>query len=253
MAGEIGKIYQSIVAVMNDLGAISKDKRNQQQGYSFRGIEDMYNALHPLFSKHGIFSVPRVVSRNEEFYENKNGTRMVRVVLAVEYDFVAIDGSSIPVGPIFSEAMDSGDKATNKALSIAHKYALIQLFAIPTEDLEDPDLHSPIIPPAREQKPKAATPAIPEKVEKQLAEKQAMATAAVKSAEPAPGLLNRAELLPLMKKQKWTQEQVLQFISLVYGAPNTKALTDAQYREMMDTIGGLGPAEAIKMAEMVKK
>ncbi len=39
--------------------------------------------------------------------------------------------------------MDSGDKASNKALSIAMKYALLQVFCIPTEDAKDPDADSP--------------------------------------------------------------------------------------------------------------
>lgn len=236
MAETVGKIYGAIIAVMGDMTAISKDRRNQQQGYAFRGIEDMYNAFHPLFAKHGIFSVPRVVSRTEETYENKNGTRMIRVILSVEYDFVASDGSSIPVGPIFAEAMDSGDKATNKALSVAHKYAFIQLFAVPTEDLEDTDLVSPGLPPEKEKKT-AIVPAIPAKVEAQQ----------VKKAEAKKAMPNRAEHIQAMAEGKWTQDQAKAWAQEMYGVKSTADLSDAQYKELCETFRGFTYQQAREM------
>jgi hypothetical protein len=63
----------------------------------------------------------------------------------MEYDFFAEDGSKVTVGPIPAEGLDSGDKATNKALSAALKYALIQTFSVPTEDMAEADLDSPEI------------------------------------------------------------------------------------------------------------
>ena len=63
----------------------------------------------------------------------------------MEYDFFAEDGSKVTVGPIPAEGLDSGDKATNKALSAALKYALIQTFSVPTEDMAEADLESPEI------------------------------------------------------------------------------------------------------------
>jgi hypothetical protein len=65
------------------------------------------------------------------------------VSIMMEYDFWAEDGSKVTVGPIPAEGVDSGDKATNKALSAALKYALIQTFSIPTEDMAEADLDSP--------------------------------------------------------------------------------------------------------------
>lgn len=155
------QIYKSILAVMADLEPIGKDRRNDQQQYRFRGIEDCYNALNPLFSKHGIFTVPRVIGRTKEVYANKSGGRMVHVSLSVEYDFVASDGSKITVGPIDAEGSDMSDKASNKAMSAAHKYAFIQLFAIPTEDMEDSDRTTVPFPPVEQPKQKAAPAARP--------------------------------------------------------------------------------------------
>jgi hypothetical protein len=103
-------------------------------------------------------TIPRVLDRQAEIYTNKNGTRMIHVVLSVEYDFVALDGSKFTAGPIYSEGNDSADKATNKALSVAHKYALIQCFAIATEDMDDPDRETVPFPPPEVAKPVALKP-----------------------------------------------------------------------------------------------
>ncbi len=219
-------VYTAIFNVMNEIDAISKGRRNQQQGYAFRGIEDIYNSLHPLCAKHGLATFPRVISREEQIYENKNGTRMIRVVLAVEYTFAARDGSCHSIGPIYSEAMDSADKASNKALSVAHKYAMIQTFMIPTEDLDDadcetPDFNKELKPQPRAQGPKPITPALPEKVEKQIEKKNE--------------LKNRAEHLQAMKKGKWTVDQAKAWVQQCYGVDSTQKLDDGQYQELCDT------------------
>lgn len=127
---------------MQEMQAIGKDRRNREQGYSFRGLEDIYNELHGLLAKHGVFTVPRVVSMKTERFESKKGAQVHRVLLEVEYHVYAKDGSSV-VARTAGEGMDWGDKATNKAMSAAHKYAFIQLFAIHTEDLEDGDYEDP--------------------------------------------------------------------------------------------------------------
>ena len=80
------------------------------------------------------------------------------VTLMMEYDFFAEDGSKVTVGPLPAEGLDSGDKATNKALSAALKYALIQTFSVPTEDMAEADLDSLTIGSTKAQEaPKAAS------------------------------------------------------------------------------------------------
>lgn len=136
-----GMIHEKIIAILNDADAIAKDRRNQQQGFNFRGIDDVYNALHPLLAKHGVFSTTEVLSeRSEERQTAKGGTLIYRI-LTVKFTFYAADGSHVE-SVMIGEGMDSGDKASNKAMAIAHKYALLQLLAIPTEDAKDPDAES---------------------------------------------------------------------------------------------------------------
>lgn len=145
----MSQIYKKMSQVMADIGPVKKDQKNQAQGFKFRGIDQFVNALHPVLVKHGVFMTPRVVQESHEVKEvtRSNGKTGYdkHVHLMVEYDFYAEDGSKVTVGPIAAEGLDSGDKSTNKALSAALKYALIQTFSVPTEDMVDGDAESPEI------------------------------------------------------------------------------------------------------------
>lgn len=134
------EIYKSIAAVMQEMGAIGKNNKNKVQGWNFRGIDDVYNELSPLLAKHGVFTVPVVENIEKSEKQTNRGGTLNFVTLKVRYIIYGSDGSSIE-SVIYGEAMDSGDKAINKALSIAHKYLFFQLFSIPTEEVKasDPD------------------------------------------------------------------------------------------------------------------
>ena len=132
-------VSATIIAVMRDIDAIGKDRENKMQGFRFRGIDDVYNALHDVMAKHGLFTIPRVLEERTEDRTTKSGGALIYRILKIEFDFVDETGDKITVGPFIGEGMDSGDKASNKAHSIAHKYALLQVFMIPTIDLKDPD------------------------------------------------------------------------------------------------------------------
>lgn len=134
-------VYKAISAVMAEMAktGISKDNKNQQQGYKFRGIDDVYNALAPLLSKHGLLILPRTLTRTPTERQTQKGGVLFHVVLEMEFDFVSsVDGSMHTVS-VTGEAMDSADKATNKAMSAAYKYACIEAFCIPTEGDNDAD------------------------------------------------------------------------------------------------------------------
>lgn len=137
------EIYKAIGEIQRELDAIGKNKKNQQQGFNFRGIDDVYNALHPLLAKHGVFTVPEVLEDRSEDRQTKNGGQLIYRILRMKYTFYAVDGSSVSA-VVIGEGMDSGDKASNKAMSIAHKYAFFQVFSIPTEEVaaSDPDNYS---------------------------------------------------------------------------------------------------------------
>lgn len=135
-------IYQAITGIISEVGAIGKEKKNQQQGFMYRGIDDVLNALQPLFAKHKIFIVPEVLEQIREDRQTARGGNLIYSICKVKYTFFAEDGSSISA-VVIGEGMDSGDKATNKAMSVAMKYACFQVFCIPTEEMKDPDSESP--------------------------------------------------------------------------------------------------------------
>jgi len=134
-------IYQSITAMMPEVGAISKEKQNKQQGFMYRGIDDVMNTLQPLFAKYKIFPVPEVLEQIREERHTAKGGTLIYSICKVKYTFFAEDGSSVSA-IVVGEGMDSGDKATNKAISVAMKYACFQVFCIPTEEMKDPDAES---------------------------------------------------------------------------------------------------------------
>jgi hypothetical protein len=151
---ENGQIYKAIPAITRELGAIGKTKKNAQQGFMYRGIDDVMNALNPLLGKHEVTIMPKLLKQEREVAESKNGTRLRYSICTMEFTFYANDGSSM-IAITSGEAMDSGDKATNKAMAIAYKYACFQVFCIATELSKgiDPDgkSHETVAPPSAPQ------------------------------------------------------------------------------------------------------
>ena len=136
------KIYASISGVIADCGHVGKDKVNKQQGFKYRSVDDVFNALHPALAKNKVVIVPTVLERKcEEVGRSKNGAAIIKVICKVKYDICAEDGSRVS-SIIYGEGMDMGDKATNKAMAIAYKYLCFQVFCIPTEEMTDPDAES---------------------------------------------------------------------------------------------------------------
>ncbi len=130
------KVYAAISSVAKDMATtgISKDRKNAQQGFNFRGIDQVYNALAPALVNHGLLILPRITERTVTERATKQGGTLFYVVVKADFDFVSTEDGSIHTVTTYGEAMDSGDKATNKAMSIAYKYAAFQAFCIPTEE-----------------------------------------------------------------------------------------------------------------------
>ena len=142
-----GEIYRLIGKAIGEIGAITKDKKNQQQNFMYRGIDQVYNALNPVMAKLGLFLTPEILDQKRE--ERKTFRKdvhtgevregvLIYTILTIRFTVYAPDGSNVCLS-VIGEAMDSGDKSTNKAMSVAMKYAMFQLFCIPTEEMIDPD------------------------------------------------------------------------------------------------------------------
>ncbi len=135
---KVPKIYSLIPKVMQEIGSVGKNKNAPSKvgGYAFRGIDDMYNAIQPALVKFGVFYVPRILEITRRDRNFSGGSAGIETTVKVEYTFFAEDGSSV-VSVVTGEAMDSGDKSNNKALSCALKYCLMEIFCIPTEEAKD--------------------------------------------------------------------------------------------------------------------
>lgn len=147
-------IYKAMCDAMADIGAVSKGQTNQQQHFRYRGIDDAMNALYPVLAKHGLFLTPEVLEQRREERTTKSGGNLIYSILKVKYTMYARDGSSVSA-IVIGEGMDSADKSSNKAIAAAMKYAIFQMFCIPTEDMRenDPDKETP-----PESKPVQQTP-----------------------------------------------------------------------------------------------
>ncbi|EME2732788.1 ERF family protein [Proteus mirabilis] len=129
-------VYKAISNVAREMAetGIKKGSVNQQQGFMFRGIDAVYNALAPALVKHGLLILPRIIERTVTERQTQRGSLLFYVVVKAEFEFVSVEDGSKHTIVTYGEAMDSGDKATNKAMSIAYKYAAFQTFCIPTEE-----------------------------------------------------------------------------------------------------------------------
>lgn len=137
-------IFKAIPAIMGEIGHIGKDSKNQQQGFMFRGIDQVMNTMKPILAKYAVFLVPEVVNTRREERQTKNGGNLIYTMHTIRFHFCAEDGSEV-VATVVGEGMDSADKSSNKAMAVAFKYACFQVFCIPTEEMakDDPDAYMP--------------------------------------------------------------------------------------------------------------
>lgn len=135
-------IYGKIADCMQQLGAIGKDSRNTQHGFMYRGVDAVMNALNPVLTANRMFCVPEVLEQHREERQTRNGGNLIYSILKMRYTMYAEDGSSVSAD-VIGEGMDSADKSSNKAMSVAYKYAMFQIFSIPTEEMADPDAETP--------------------------------------------------------------------------------------------------------------
>jgi hypothetical protein len=140
-APSVPGVYRCIANISRAIAkdGIGKDRSNQQQGYKFRGVDDLLNALAPLLPEHGLVILPKVIGRETVERASKSGGALFSTVLNVEFDFVCVADGSTHTVRVVGEAMDSADKSCSKAMSAAYKYCCFQTFCIPTEGENDAD------------------------------------------------------------------------------------------------------------------
>ena len=149
-------INQALVFISRNVKAIGKDSINTGQHFKFRGIDAVMNALHPIFAEAGVVILPEIISERTEDRTTKSGSSLIYRILTVKFRFVAEDGTE-QACTMIGEGMDSGDKAANKAMAVALKYALTQMNLLPYDEV-DPDATTPEPSKPKQEAPKEATP-----------------------------------------------------------------------------------------------
>lgn len=129
-----------VIAVMREVQGVAKRETNTHQNFNFRGIDAVVNAIGPALRKHGGFIVPKVMSSEYESMKTNRGGDLTVVRLQVMFEIWGSEGDPI-VGRVCSEAFDSGDKATAKAMSVAYRTFMLQTFCLPTDE-PDPDSYT---------------------------------------------------------------------------------------------------------------
>lgn len=144
------EIHIAISKCMDEVGFVSKSRTNDLQKYKYRGIEEIYASVQKVFAKYGIYSVNTILSERSEERTTKNGSHLIYRILHIRHRFYCSADSSYIETETIGEGMDSGDKASNKAMSVAEKYSIIQLLKIPTSEAIDPDAESHEVKPKNE-------------------------------------------------------------------------------------------------------
>lgn len=134
----IHKAMVSIAKTISEQG-IGKTRDNKQQGYKFRGVDEVMQTFAPILAANGVFVCPKFSARSVVERLTKAGGVLFYTVIEGEFTFTHEDGSSLTVGPFYGEAMDSGDKSCNKAMAVAFKYAMFQTFCVPLEGVTGGD------------------------------------------------------------------------------------------------------------------
>ena len=217
-----GLVFERIPKIMTDAPAVGKTEKNKQQGFNFRGIEGVYDALTRVMGKHQVFTTHRVLELSRHSVKSKSGSQGVFLIAKFRFRFWGPDTSWVET-EIPSEASDYGDKASNKLISIAHKYALVSTFCLPY-NLDDPDEGN-----------------IEEKVGH--------------DADKTPvGNQHLKHLYPIMTKNKWVASDVSNIINAYWGLSATTDLTIAQLAELEKIIKSKSPkAAAADAMDFVKK
>ena len=188
---------------MEEVPSIGKTQKNKTQGFMYRGIDDVMNALQPLLAKNKVFIVPEILEQTREERTTSKGGNLIYSICKIKYKFYAEDGSSVEAITI-GEGMDSGDKATNKAMAIAMKYALFQVFCIPTDEIKDPDSETP----------------------EQSTKKSSVTDNKISEADAK-------KVEAMMKEMGWNVEELLQ---KNYKISKTTDLTASQYVKILEAI-----------------
>ena len=132
-------IVAKLTAVKAAVGSVAKDgENNEGRKFKYRSVDGLVKAIAQALIDQGIIihSTSAEMIASEQVRYGAKETLGFRTTLSVEYEWT--DGESAITSQVIAEAIDSGDKGTAKAMSVAYRIAILQTLTIPTGD-RDPD------------------------------------------------------------------------------------------------------------------
>ena len=133
---ETESLIKKLTKASKKIKAISKDGKNNFQGYTFQSESAIKSAVKSAIESVGISIIPSFEILNQRDVKNNKGR--VAHIVDVMGTFDITDGNEHLKGTMPGSGLDSGEKATAKACTSAQKYFYKQLFNISDKD-EDPD------------------------------------------------------------------------------------------------------------------
>jgi hypothetical protein len=142
-AGGAMSVYAGLAAARDYLAekGLGKNQENKNQGFKFRGIDDLYGILQPALAHAKLVMAPDLGHYDRKEYTKADGKLQFYTMVTVQYRFTSlIDGSEAMFG-YAGEAADTGDKSLSKALTMAFKSFCFHVFQIPLNGNDDNDKH----------------------------------------------------------------------------------------------------------------
>jgi len=135
---------QNVISRLTKVG-VSKQGKNDSQGYSFRGIDQVLNVLSPILVESKLLIIPEVVECETKQYKTARGSTLFNTTITINYVIKSLVDDSFIVTKVVGMGSDSGDKSVSKAMSMAYKYFAFQTFCIPidSQSVDDSDKSDP--------------------------------------------------------------------------------------------------------------
>lgn len=138
-------IYEKMSLITDEIGVVAKNLNvDMGNGKSYKAVQekDVLDAVKPLEKKYRVYSYPinrKIIDNCILEKETKHGiTRNLFLRVETTYEFVNLDNPEEKITmTTYADGIDTGDKATGKAMTYSDKYALLKAYKIATGD--DPD------------------------------------------------------------------------------------------------------------------
>lgn len=138
-------IFEKMSAITNELGVVAKNLNvDMGKGKSYKAVQekDVLDAVKPIEEKYRVYSYPKerkVIDSGILEKESQYGVSKSQYLrIETTYEFVNIDKPDERITMTsYADGIDSGDKATGKAMTYSDKYSLLKAYKIATGD--DPD------------------------------------------------------------------------------------------------------------------